>query len=234
GDAVLRAGAFPTGFDLWRAIAVTYASAYGHYSAGEHPCGYRFSAAAADGTPGPASAQVRASWWSEASGIAPGSGVVLLEGNATPPADDPLRGLHCLRALGSSDSTDAKRVRAGIAGAVAKAPRRGLPIVVVHGVDDGLVPISMTSDRYVPLARKGGAQIAYWRVNNAQHFDSLLAFPDYRKRYVPLLPYMFAALDQVWGHLEDSANAFPQDALIQPTPRAEAPLLRAQLSIPGR
>lgn len=230
-DAALRAGAFSTGFDLWRAIAVTYASAYGRFGAGEHPCAYRFSAAAADGTPGPAAEALRATWWSEGSGIPPGSGVVLVDGNAA--AEDPLEGLNCLRALGRGDSADARRVRAGIAEAAAKPPRRGLPIVVIHGLDDGLVPISMTSDRYVPLARKAGAQIAYWRVENAQHFDSLLAFPDYRKRYVPLLPYMFAAMDQVWDHLEDPARALPQDARIQPTPRVDAPLLREQLSIPS-
>jgi hydroxybutyrate-dimer hydrolase len=230
-DAALRAGAFSTGFDLWRAIAVTYASAYGRFGAGEHPCAYRFSAAAADGIPGPAAAALRATWWSEGSGIPPGSGVVLVDGNAA--ADDPLEGLNCLRALGRGDSADARRVRAGIAEATAKAPRRGLPIVVIHGLDDGLVPISMTSDRYVPLARKAGAQIAYWRVENAQHFDSLLAFPDYRKRYVPLLPYVFAAMDQVWDHLEDPVSALPQDARIQPTPRVDAPLLREQLSIPA-
>lgn len=232
-DGALRAGAFSTGFDLWRAIAVTYASAYGRYVADEHPCAYRFSAAAADGTPGPAAAALRASWWSEGSGIPPGSGVVLVDGNAARSPEDPLQGLNCLRALGQGDSADARRVRAGIAEATAKAPRRGLPIVVIHGMDDGLVPISMTSDRYVPLARKAGAQIAYWRVDNAQHFDAVLAFPDYRKRYVPLLPYMFAAMDQVWDHLEDSARALPQDARIQPTPRAEAPLRREQLSIPA-
>ena len=231
-DGALRAGAFSTGFDLWRAIAVTYASAYGRYGAGEHPCAYSYSAVGADGKPAPASAELRASWWGEGSGIPPGSGVVLVDGNAAQSTEDPLRGLNCLRALGTGDSTDAKRVRAGIADAAAKAPRRGLPIVVIHGTDDGLVPISMTSDRYVPLARKAGAHIAYWRVSNGQHFDSLLAFPDYRKRYVPLLPYMFAAMDQVWDHLEDPARALPQDALIQPTPRAEAPLQRAQLSIP--
>ncbi|MCF7750133.1 D-(-)-3-hydroxybutyrate oligomer hydrolase [Bacillus subtilis subsp. subtilis] len=229
----LRAGAFPTGFDLWRAIAATYASAYGRYGAGEHPCAYRFSAAGADGTPGPAAAEVRSTWWSEGSGIPPGSGVVLVDGQAARSAEDPLHGLNCLRALGLGDSAATRRVRAGIADAAANAPRRGLPIVVIHGLDDGLVPISMTSDRYVPLARNAGAQIAYWRVNNAQHFDSLLAFPDYRKRYVPLLPYMFAAMDQVWAHLEDPAHALPQDALVQPTPRAEAPLLREQLSIPA-
>ncbi len=230
-DAALRAGAFSTGFDLWRAIAVTYASAYGRFGAGEHPCEYRFSAAAADGIPGPAAAALRATWWSEGSGIPPGSGVVLVDGNTA--AEDPLEGLNCLRALGRGDSADARRVRAGIAEAAAKAPRRGLPIVVIHGLDDGLVPISMTSDRYVPLARKAGAQIAYWRVENAQHFDSLLAFPDYRKRYVPLLPYVFAAMDQVWDHLEDPVSALPQDARIQPTPRVDAPLLREQLSIPA-
>jgi hydroxybutyrate-dimer hydrolase len=95
------------------------------------------------------------------------------------------------------------------------------------------VPISLTSDRYVPQARAAGARIAYWRVANAQHFDSLLAFPDYRKRYVPLLPYLFAAMDQVWNHLEDPAQPLPQDALITPTPRAEAPLQPAQLSLPA-
>ncbi|WP_375070574.1 3-hydroxybutyrate oligomer hydrolase family protein [Stenotrophomonas lactitubi] len=229
----LRAGAFSTGFDLWRAIAVTYSSAYGRYGAGEHPCAYSLSAAGADGRPGAATAEARATWWSEGSGIPPGNGVVLVDGNATGAEAGPLRGLNCLRALGNGDSADARRVRAGIAAATAEAPRRGVPIVVIHGIDDGLVPISMTSDRYVPRARKAGAQIAYWRVNNAQHFDSLLAFPDYRKRYVPLLPYMFAAMDQVWDHLEDPAHPLPQDALIQPTPRAEAPLLREQLSIPA-
>ena len=232
-DGALRAGAFSTGFDLWRAIAVTYASAYGRYGAGEHPCAYSYSAVGADGKPVAATAELRASWWSEGSGIPPGSGVVLVDGNAAQSPDDPLRGLNCLRALGTTDTADAKRVRAGIADAAAKAPRRGLPIVVIHGIDDGLVPISMTSDRYVPLARAAGAQIAYWRVSNGQHFDSLLAFPDYRKRYVPLLPYMFAAMGQVWDHLENPAHGLPQDALIQPTPRAEAPLQRAQLSIPA-
>jgi hydroxybutyrate-dimer hydrolase len=230
-DAALRAGAFSTGFDLWRAIAVTYASAYGRFGAGEHPCAYAFSAAGADGTHGPVAAALRATWWSEGSGIPPGSGVVLVDGNAA--AEETLEGLNCLRALGRGDSADARRVRAGIAEAAATAPRRGLPIVVIHGLDDGLVPISMTSDRYVPLARKAGAKIAYWRVENAQHFDSLLAFPDYRRRYVPLLPYVFAAMDQVWDHLEDPARALPQDARIKPTPRVDAPLLREQLSIPA-
>lgn len=232
-DAALRAGAFATGLDLWRAIAATYASAYGRYEAGHHPCGYRYAALGAAGVPAPATAEQRARWWSEASGIPPGNGVLLLDAVDDGTEAQSLRSLDCLRALGLGDSTDARRVRAGMAEANARPPRRGLPIVVIHGVDDGLVPISMTSDRYVPLARNAGAQIAYWRVNNAQHFDSLLALPDYRTRYVPLLPYVFAALDQLWNHLEDATRPLPRDALIQPTPRADAPLQRRLLALPA-
>ena len=43
-DGALRSGAASVGFDLWRAVAVTYASAYGRYGVGEHPCGHGFSA----------------------------------------------------------------------------------------------------------------------------------------------------------------------------------------------
>src|SRR5690606_21384690 len=39
-DGALRAGVLSTGFDLWRAVAATYASAYGRYGVGEHPCGF--------------------------------------------------------------------------------------------------------------------------------------------------------------------------------------------------
>src|SRR5699024_4911450 len=40
----LRAGALSVDFDLWRSLAVTYASAYGRYRVGEHPCGFGFAA----------------------------------------------------------------------------------------------------------------------------------------------------------------------------------------------
>ncbi|MDN5782889.1 MAG: D-(-)-3-hydroxybutyrate oligomer hydrolase, partial [Luteimonas sp.] len=41
-DEAQRSGAASSGFDLWRSVAVTYASAYGRYGVGEHPCGYGF------------------------------------------------------------------------------------------------------------------------------------------------------------------------------------------------
>ena len=43
-DAALRAGSISVAFDLWRAVGVGYASAYGRYPHDAHPCGYRYSA----------------------------------------------------------------------------------------------------------------------------------------------------------------------------------------------
>ena len=81
-DEALRAGALSVGFDLWRAVAVTYASTYGRYGAGEHPCGYAFAASNPDFSPRAATAAERAAWWADASGIPPGAGVGIVD--ATP------------------------------------------------------------------------------------------------------------------------------------------------------
>ena len=59
-------------------------------------------------------------------------------------------------------------------------------------------------------------------------------------RFLVGLPLVFLA-GSLWtataqarpACLEDPARALPQDARIQPTPRAEAPLQREQLSIPA-
>ena len=232
-DNTLRAGLISVVLDMWRSVAAAYASAYGGHAAGEHPCGYGYAAIGADRAPQPATAELRAAWWSDASGIPPGAGIGLIDTLADQSADPHVPGLQCLRALSTQDSPEAQRVRAGIERTRATAPRAGLPVVIVHGTDDGVVPIALTSDRYVPMARAAGADVAYWRIRNAQHVDALMAFPDYRKRYVPLLPYMFAALDQVWERLDGATRGPVQDAVIEPTPRAEEPLQPAHLSIPA-
>jgi hydroxybutyrate-dimer hydrolase len=41
----------------------------------------------------------------------------------------------------------------------------------------------------------------FWRVPHLQHFDAFLALPAFGDRYVPLLPYGYAALDRMWAHL---------------------------------
>ena len=230
-EGAIRAGVLSTGFDLWRAVAVTYASAYGRYGVGEHPCDFAFSAQNADFSARAATPAEQAAWWSDASGIPPGAGVGML---GTPVAlpDATLPGLRCLRALNDGDGEDAKRVQAGIAATRAAPPRAGLPVVVVHGTDDGLVPMAFSSAPYVAAARAAGRDVRYWQVRNAQHFDGFLGLPDYAARYVPLLPYVYEALDRVSAHL-DGAGALPVDAVIATTPRGPAaPLTPAHLAIP--
>ncbi len=228
-DAALRAGAISVGFDLWRAVAVGYASAYGRYPHDAHPCGYRYSALNADFSPRAASAAERAAWWADGSGIPPGAGVGIVD--PQPFADLGLTGLHCLRMLWTGDDEDARRVRKGIDATRAGAPRAGLPVVVIHGSDDGLVPPAFSSAPYVAMAKAGGRDVRYWQVRNAQHFDGFLALPHMAAAYLPLLPYVYAALDRVDAYLDGKA-ALPADAVVATVPRMGKPLAAEHLAMP--
>lgn len=222
-DEALRAGVTSVMFDLWRAVAVTYASTYGRYAVGEHPCGYSYAAVNADRSVRAATAAERAAWWSESSGIPPGAAVQILD----PDANAPLQGLACLRQLWTGDSAAAQRVKKGIAETRAGLPRAGLPLIVVHGLDDGLVPAAFSSAPYVAAAKAAGRDVRYWQVRNAQHFDAFLGLPQFGAQYLPLLPYVYNALDRVSAHL-DSGAALPADAVIATTPRGLGKALDAQ------
>ena len=214
-DYALHSGATSTGFDLWRGVGAAYASAFGRFPAGEHPCGFDYALLDANGAPRNADAAERASWWSDASGIPPGNGIVLRDPNRAGDGhagDDPdLPGIDCLRVLWEGDSEAARRVREGVAATRAAVPRADLPMIVVHGRDDGLIPMAFSSTPYVAMARAAGRQVTFWQVPRAQHFDAFLAFPDYAARYVPLMPHVHAALDAVWAHLENPAVPLPGD-----------------------
>ncbi len=224
-DEALRAGVLSSGFDLWRAVAVTYASAYGRYAPGAHPCGFSFAALDANGAPRPTTATERATWWSDGSGIPPGGGIGLVQAPVAAP-DPGFEGLRCLRGLWTGEGDDARRVRAGVAEIRASAPREGLPVVVVHGTDDGLIPPAFSSRPYVAMARAAGRDVRYWQVGHAQHFDAFLGLPDYAARYLPLLPYVYTALDRVDAYL-DGTGPLPSDAVIANRPRGSGAVLEA-------
>ena len=228
-DGVLRAGAISVGFDLWRAIGAGYASAYGRYPHDANPCGYRYAAINPDFSTRASTDAERAAWIADASGIPPGAGVGLID--PQPLADMGITGLQCLRALWTGDSADAKRVRQGVAETRAGLPRAGLPVVVIHGSDDGLVPPAFSSAPYVAMAKAAGRDVSYWQVRNAQHFDGFLALPHMAAAYLPLLPYMYEALDRVDAHLDGKA-ALPSDAVIATVPRMGKPLTADNLAMP--
>jgi hydroxybutyrate-dimer hydrolase len=227
-DQVLTAGALSVGFDLWRAVAVTYASAYSRARVGVHPCGFSFSAQNADFSPRAATDAERAPWFADASGIPPGAGVGIVDSKLAPP-DFTLPGLQCLRAL--LDGENGGALRQGVAQTRAALPRQGLPVLVIHGVDDGLVPPAFSSAPYVAAAQAAGRDVRYWQVKNAQHFDGFLALPAYGARYAPLLPYVYAALDQISAQLDGTGKA-PADAVIEARPRGAGAVEAAQFAIP--
>lgn len=258
-DEALRAGALSVNFELWRAVAATYASAYARLApaagddAADQPWprfAYAAATAPAQGSTRlaerAATAQERAAWWSDASGIPPGAGVQLfspmtsrMHSNLYPLAD--LR--QVWTGLDAADDRYSpadrarlneahRRMRAGVEQTRASAPRQDLPIVVVHGLDDGLIPPAFSSAPYVAMARRAGAQVRYWQVRNVQHFDAFLGLPALSTRYLPLLPYVYEALDRVEAHL-DRKQPLPADALIETAPRAPGQALKAaDLAIP--
>ncbi|MGH8173576.1 MAG: 3-hydroxybutyrate oligomer hydrolase family protein [Rhodanobacteraceae bacterium] len=201
-ERALATAASTTTFDLWRALGATYASAYLRRGAHAMPCGFSCSAVGANGAPQAADAPTRAAWWAEASGIAPGAGVMLL-GGIDASHDPTASAIEGLRALWTGADEDARRLRSSVAETAARIPRDDLPILVAHGEDDGLLPIAFSSAPYVAALENANRKPVFWRIPHAQHFDAFLALPDFGARYVPLLPYAYAALDRMHAHLFD-------------------------------
>ena len=228
-DEALTAGALSVGFDLWRAVAVTYASAYARNGIGTHPCGYAFGAQNADFSLRASTALERDVWFADGSGIPPGAGVGIVDSKLAAP-DYTMPGLQCLRALleGGTDTP----FQQGLRQTQASLPQKGVPVVVIHGLDDGLVPPAFSSAPYVAAAKAAGREVSYWQVRHAQHFDGFLALPAYGARYVPVLPYVYAALDQVWARLDGRGGA-TVNAVIEPTPRGMGSVDASQFAIPA-
>jgi hydroxybutyrate-dimer hydrolase len=222
-DLALEAGALSTGFDLWRVVAAGYASAYGRYGADTMPCGYRYTAVTKEGAPRAATAAERAAWIADGSGIPPGAGVGLVDTLAAG-ADPTLPGLMCLRELWTADGEANRRIKDGIAATRARLPRKDLPVFVVHGADDGLIPSAFTGGAYSRWVEASGQKITHWEISNAQHFDAFLGLPPLAARYVPLLPYAYRALDAMWAHVADG-TPLPASGAIATKPRGMGAVL---------
>lgn len=218
-DAALAAGSISISFDLWRTLAVTYASSYMRSNADGMPCGYRFAALDASGAARASTVAERAAWAADGTGIPPSSGIGIIDSLASG-ADPTLPGLLRLRALWDGSDASAVSLHEGVAATRTAIPRAGLPVIVIHGADDGLIPEAFSSAAYVDAVYQQDADrdLRYWRVANAQHFDAFLGLPILGARYLPLMPYAYAAMDAMWSHVTQ-ATPLPASADISTFPR---------------
>lgn len=230
-DEAMSTAASTTAFDLWRVIAAGYASSYLRRGAADMPCGFHYAAIDAKGAPSTTDPAARAAWWADGSGIPPGNGIGLLGGTHVS-TDPTLTGSECLRKLWTGDDHEALALRASVAATAAKLPRGDLPLWVVHGASDGLLPTAFSSEPYVAWLREEGREPIYWKVPYAQHFDAFLELPGFGEHHVPLLPFGYAALDRLWAHLYEGA-AWPTEVPTPATqPRGAGALEHGTLGLP--
>ena len=182
--------------DVWRAVLVNYSAAYLAAPADGMPCGFRFEAPEASLTE-------KQNWWASTSGSPPGNGVVLVDTMmAGHPTDRYFPGLRCLAEL-----TDDRRLQAATAATRAKASwPHDIPVFIVHGQHDALIPAAFSSRPYVAQARANGMSVDYREISGAQHFDAFLNVLPGEHAWVPILPEGWAALDRAWSALEENAG----------------------------
>jgi len=147
--------------------------------------------------------------------------------------DSNVDGAACLRALwsgtlnGAPLSGDlqarANAVKAGVQQVQRTARVWGVPVILVHGRNDALVPVNHGSRAYLAAnkVREGAnSPVVYYEVANAQHFDAFItAFPSYQTRFVPLHRYVLQSLDLMYAHLKSGAP-IPPSQVVRTTPRA--------------
>ncbi|MEO7935328.1 MAG: 3-hydroxybutyrate oligomer hydrolase family protein [Dokdonella sp.] len=226
-DEALASAAASTALDLWRAVSVTYAAAYARTGVGPMPCGFGLAATDAAGVARVASPVEQASWWSDAAGIPPGAGVGIID-TLSASKDAAWPGSECLSGLWSDSSKLASTLHDGAQETRASLPRADLPMIIVHGKADGLVPMAFSSEPYVNWLEANGRKPVFWKVGHGQHFDAFLAFPGFGDAHVPMLPYAYSALDKLWAHIS-AGDPLPSSRDIATSPRGDGPLGAFQL-----
>jgi hydroxybutyrate-dimer hydrolase len=220
------------------AITTTYSNSYGRFGVAELLCGLAFSATDASNRPATPAAADLAQIFATANGIPPGGGITIINTlNPGGPLRDPVStspstgitdydidAAICQRNLWTGTDPNATRIRNGVTEVLRTANLHGKPAIIVHGRDDGLVPVPFTSRPYFGLNRivEGAAsKLTYIEVTNAQHFDTFIdnpALPGYDARFVPLHYYFIQALDRMYAYLKQG-TPLPPAQVVRTVPR---------------
>ncbi len=241
-EAVVQYATFAA-FEVASAVTMTYANALSRSSVADHLCGYSFAATTAAGIVDTLPPLSLAQMYATGNGIPPSSGVQLVNNlsvglplrdlfSFSPSSavqDMNLDGALCLRGLLGGDGDAATTLRRSQRDIFRDGDLGGRPALIVHGRDDGLLPVNHTSRAYTALnkAREGRhSKLSYIEVTNAQHFDTFIGLPavlpGFDSRYVPLHVYLFRGLDAMWAHLTEHAP-LPPSQVLRTVPRGGVP-----------
>jgi hydroxybutyrate-dimer hydrolase len=220
-------------------VTLTYANAYSRASVADNLCGYSFGAAPIAGVPTPLNPVAAANIFGTGNGVPPTSGINIINNHSvggaaldaisispsTGMADFNVDGAVCMRNLlaGSKGSVVSRSIEA----LKVDGNLKGKPAIIVHGRADTLIPVNHTSRPYYALnkSRDNRSRLAYYEVENAQHFDAFIdnpALPGYDTRLVPLHVYFNQAMDLMYDHLRNG-TAIPPSQVVRTVPRGGVP-----------
>ena len=224
------------GIDLFQSLLATYGNAYSRSSVVDNLCNISFGHVAAGTTtvsPHTALKTLAAS----SSGIprtasvypvkddAQGGPMVQIAAtSANGTQDYNLEGALCWRDLwqNSANPLNARLVQ-GISEVQGSGNLRGLPVIMIHGRADALIPVNHASRPYYALNKlvEGSAsKLHYYEVTHAQHLDTLN--PLYASTgllYVPMDYYFKQGMDLMLDHLRKGTE-LPASQVVHTTPPA--------------
>ncbi len=193
---------------LWPAVTAAYAQAYQRQTTAAPVCGIGYAAVGTDGKARPTTLAERAGWFATSSGIAPTAGLVLVDqhGQALTSSDALVNSASCWHELARQTGTVLQQ---SLATTRSTARIKTIPVLIVHGQADSLVLVNHSSRPYVAAGYQQGSAVYYYEIEHANHFDALLGAPGMRDHIVAIHPYLVAALEQAWNHLENAAAIAP-------------------------
>ena len=236
--------------NLWRALQVTYANAYGRFAVEDNLCGMSFAATdLLTGRPAAISEANAEKLFADSSGVPPTGGVNLVADQAvngpilealavsrsTGRNDLNIDAALCFRALQTGEGIDNAeeffnfaRVRFGTREVGTTGKLHGKPAIVIHGRRDALVFPNLHSRAYYALNQqeeRRNSRLSYVEVTTGQHFDAFISsiFAGATgAQFVPLHYYFVQAMDSMYAHLTKGSD-LPPSQVVRPKPRGTTP-----------
>lgn len=219
-----------SGIDLFQSLLGTYGNAYTRSSVVDKLCNVSM-AHVITGETTPGVKPNLATFAAVSNGIPRTSDVYLIKDDSpTGPtlqiastssngnADYNMEGALCWKDLWDNVSNPLHfRLLQGIEEIKGNGNLKGLPVIIVHGRDDALIPVNHSSRPYYALnqQREGSnSNLHYYEIKHAQHLDTLnQLYASATMNYVPIDYYFKQALDLMYDHLVNNTELPPSQVV---------------------